>query len=242
MRFLCIFLVLATAAGLATADTVTASQDTYISEHPVLGGANATHGSDTVLFSIYANGGAPAFRAFPLVEFDLTSYAGKIVSGPATLELYVSGTGIFPQNSRPVSVHEVLISWTDATATYNNFGAASGVQPGTDIGSALDTQLVAYPAPGDRYVSWTIPTATVQGWIDDPASNYGLLIFNQVLANRQDLQFSSMEGDNAPRLSLDWWMATTGNDAPEPSVVALLALGCIALLTLRRRRTRPAAV
>ena len=44
----------------------------------------------------------------------------------------------------------------------------------------LDTQSILLTGTSDaRYVDWTIPASVLQGWIDDPSSNFGLLIDNQ---------------------------------------------------------------
>lgn len=182
--------------------TLNPSQDTYITEHNGLGGPNSVHGSDPTLFAIFASFGDPAFRSYPLVQFDLSALAGETVVGPANLELFVVGTDFGFQFTRTVAAHNVLIPWNSNSATFNNFGAAPDVQFGTDVGSSFAVQEVAYPLPGDRYVSWSIPQSIVQSWIDNPASNHGVLIFNQELPNRVDLQFESMEGTNVPRLTL----------------------------------------
>ncbi len=226
-------LLLAFSPHTQAGEVIEASQDAYISDHDGLGGSNANHGSDAVLFSIWGNGGSPGVRAFPLVQFDLSSLpSGAAVIGDATLELFVMGTA-FAQFTRTVSVHEVLIPWDDVTVTFNNFGATPDVDFGVDVGaSSLDVQPVAYPAPGDRFVSWTIPQAVIQGWMDDPASNHGILVFNQEAANFLDLQFSSLEGANAPSLTfvLDSdgdGVADEDDCQPESDLSATVALdGC----------------
>lgn len=207
--------------------TLTATDDTYISQHGGLGGPNATHGADTSLFAIFANGGNPAFRSYPLVQFDLSALAGETVTGPVTFEMFVQGTAAFPQFTRQVSVHQVLIPWDGGTATFNNFGAAPDVQFGSDVTAALDTIPVDYPAPGNRYVSWSLSADLVQGWIDDPSTNHGLLLFNQELQNVRDLQFGSLETANAPLLSFS---------VPEPSTLALLVVGVLGAGWRARRR------
>lgn len=216
-------------AGFAHAGPVslTAADDTFITEYPALGGANSTHGADASLYSIYGNFGAPAYRSYPLVRFDLSGLAGETVTGPATFDLFVQGTN-FGDFTRHVSVHEVLIPWAGSTATFNNFGGAPDVQFGTDVTTALDTILITYPGTGNRYVSWTIPASVLQGWIDQPATNDGLLVFNTELVNGSDLQFGSKETANAPRLSF--------STVPEPGTVALCALGLLGTALTRRAR------
>ena len=66
--------------------TLTATEDTFITEHPSLGGPTSTHEADPSLYSIYGNFGLPGGRSYPLVRFDLSSLAGQTVVGPATFE------------------------------------------------------------------------------------------------------------------------------------------------------------
>ena len=123
----------------------------------------------------------------------------------------------------------MLIPWADSTVTFNNFGATPDVQIGSDVGGSLHTINLTYPGPGDRYESWTIPAAVLQGWIDQPSTNRGLLVFNTTLVFGQDLQFGSGESANEPRLS---FMAV-----PEPTSAALLGLGTLLCASRRARKS-----
>ena len=210
--------------------SLSATDDTFITEYRALAGANSSHGADTSLYSILANGGNPGYRSYPLVRFNLAAYAGTHVNGPATFSMYLQGTYFGSSTTRQVAVHEVLTAWTGSTATFNNFGAAPGVQAGSDISAVLDTIEVAYPGSGNRYVSWTLAADVVQGWIDNPSQNFGLLTANLELPNLTDLQFGSLESANAPRLSFA---------VPEPGSFALVAVGL--LVAARRLRPRPLA-
>jgi hypothetical protein len=215
-------LVLTTAA--ASADTVQSVDDTYITTYgDPLGDADSTHGDATSLYSIFSP--VPnLWETFPLVRFDLGAFAGQAVQGPATVSMYVQGTEFPVQYVREVSVHRVLIPWSGATVSFINFGPAPGVDLVTDVGDPLDTIAIEYPGTGNRYVTWTLPAALIQDWIDSPSSNYGLLIFNQ---SAGDLQFGSRESSNAPLLTLT---------IPEPSSLGSLALALAALIG--RRMTR----
>ena len=122
----------------------------------------------------------------------------------------------------------MLIPWADSTVTFNNFGATPDVQIGSDVGASLHTINLNYPGPGDRYESWTIPAAVLQGWIDQPSTNLGLLVFNTTLVFGQDLQFGSGESANEPRLSF--------TAVPEPSTAALVGVMLAGFAGLRRRR------
>ena len=197
--------------------TSSSSADTYITEYNAIGGANSVNDAASSLYAITANGGSPAFRSYPLIQFDLSAYYNHTVIGDALFEMYVQGTNFGRDSARQVGVHQVLIDWDSTTANYNNFGTAPGVQFGTDVLTALDSISVTYPGIGDRYISWQIPQAIVQSWIDDSSSNFGLLIENQELSNGTDLQFGSRESQNAPRL--------TFVAVPEPGALLLIVFG-----------------
>lgn len=212
--------------------SLSATEDTFISEHENLGGPTSTHGTEASLYSILATYKPDThYRSYPLVRFDLAAYAGTQVTGPVTFSMYLQGTD-FGQApfARQVSVHQVLTPWTGSTATFNNFGDQPGVQPGTDISAALDTIAVVYGQGLDGYVSWTLGAGVVQGWIDNPTQNFGLLINNLDTRGLSDLQFGSLESDNKPMLS---------SAVPVSSTFALVVAGL--LVSARRLRPGPLA-
>lgn len=172
--------------------------DTMVTEHPGLGGHQSSHGPDTLLYAI----GASGFRAFPLVQFDLTGFTGQTVTGPATFEFWLTDgapTGL----TRPVSVHVVLQPWNEATESFQSFGDPLDLNPAR-IGPAVATVPVTYSGnPDQGFVSWSLPADLVQGWIDDPSANFGLLIRNTATEPGTDLLFQSREGAHPPQLTFD---------------------------------------
>ncbi|YCM47075.1 DNRLRE domain-containing protein (plasmid) [Verrucomicrobiaceae bacterium 227] len=211
------------------AATLFSDADTFITTHPFFEGPSTTHGLDTEIYAILA---AANYHSFPLVHFDLSSLAGQTITGPVNLELYVStGHPFGDGSSRSVSVYEVLAPWSEATTSFNNFGSTAGLQIGTDTpATAASTQTIIFPGPGPRYVTWELPATLVQQWIDDPASNNGILVRNNQTANAFDLSFQSREGENQPKLTFE--------TIPEPSSSLLFGIGLGLAIFRRADRVR----
>src|ERR1051325_1921407 len=180
--------------------TVDANADTFLSYHYQLD-SSAPHGAESTMYVI---GSGPGAEAFPLVGFDLQSYAGRSVAGSsATVRLYVIDAYPYKNPTQSIEAHESLVAWNEASVKYADFGNSFGIQP-TEIGPALTTSIVSWDAL-PRYVTWSIPASVVQSWIDSPSSNNGLLFMSTTGALWQDLQFASREDSLAapPQLEFD---------------------------------------
>lgn len=175
-------------------NSILASADTVVTEHPALGGSSSLHGADSALYAI----GSPGYRSYPLVAFDLSAFAGQSVVGSPRFEFWLQSG--FPSGvSRPLSLHAVLIPWDQATTSLATFGGPLDINPGA-VGAALSTELIAFSGADTGYRSWSIPASVVQSWIDNPLANFGILVQNNYVGVEQDLVFESREGTYAPRL------------------------------------------
>jgi PEP-CTERM putative exosortase interaction domain len=206
----------------ATAQTLVASEDTFITTHPELSGENSNHGPDTFLYMVGDN--LAPFATSPLVKFDLSLFSGQTVLGDATFSIHVSYASEIG-GDRFIDVHEVLAPWTEGSVTWNNFGVTPGFQFGVDAATGpVDSQLLA-PGESPITLEFTIPHSLVQSWIDSPENNHGILLH---MVSGSDVNFDSSEfGGIAPSLTFEV--------VPEPSGVLLL-LGSAGLLAIRRRR------
>lgn len=208
--------------------TIGTSGDTFVTEHPGIGGPTSTHGSNTYLYEVWGYVGEH-YKTFPLIKFDLTPYSGKIVSGATTeLQLQLINSNVVMTQS--VSVREVLVAWSEATTSFANMGG-TGFNETTQTGPNLTTRSITFHGTAEM-VSFVIPSTVVQNWIDNPTQNNGLmLIAPPIVGGPNDKLFSSREGSVSPQLSFE--IAAV----PEPTSLSMLILGIVGGLLFLRRNT-----
>ena len=184
-------------------------EDTYINID-----AN-NYSSDTQL-NVYtwpANSAANSI----LIKWDLSSIPAGSAIVAATLSLYLEGyegSGGATLYNIPVSrvnnknpiisqatgyTYDGLDSWSPSTGVYNNIPLAQGdISQPEDI-QAVDTTL--------GYKSWNV-TQIVQGWVNNGAANYGMLLNSDNSApSDSNRYFSSSESANAgqrPKLVISY--------------------------------------
>jgi regulation of enolase protein 1 (concanavalin A-like superfamily) len=96
-----------------------------------------------------------------LFYFDISSLSGSTITG-ATLSMYqLSGI------ASTLTAYPMTATWAEMSATYNS---ANGSIGGTSMGS------VSAPATASLFVDIPLSTATVQGWINSPATSYGIAV------------------------------------------------------------------
>jgi hypothetical protein len=206
---------------------VGAVADTYITEHPNLGGPSSIHGGDQTLFEI----GSYTFESYPLIRFDLSGFAGQTVFGPASLKLNVVSTWSGDTVSQTIEALAVLIPWDESTVSWNSFGP--GPICGTNVFCvSLDTVSVTV-SPGSVVTFSNLPSALLQQWINNPAANYGLLLMSTTLTVHEDITFASRESTIAPGPGL------TFQTIPEPSTLLLVGSGFAGFAAMLRRKINP---
>jgi len=108
--------------------------------------------------------------SFGLLRFDSIFGSGAtqipagstIVSATLTIE-------IANDSDVDAALHNVLVPWNEATATYNNLGATAGVSVGEDYSAAV---VSAVPPTGTLQLDVTSSVAT---WSASPSTNRGWL-------------------------------------------------------------------
>jgi hypothetical protein len=216
----CALLTLLAAPGRAHASSITVvtDRDTYVTEHPGLGGASSNHGADDTLAQI----GVAGYKSITLLHFDLSPYAGSTVVGDGSLTLHLYRRN--PNNGQTLSVYPLLAGWNESTVTWNNF-------PGAD--PAIDSGSFSPVAPAFITFS-SIDASVIQSWISSPGSNFGVMLYTTVCACSNDFFFDSRE-------RLDGFPATlTFQAVPEPATIVLLGSGLVATAVRSRSRRRTA--
>lgn len=203
---------------------VDSAADTYLSATP---SPTDTHGSDPYLHLVGDNS---SNAAWPLMQFDLTPYQGRVIQGAyAYVRLYVTDAPYDALASQIVELHSSLAAWTESGTSLANFAGGIGVGTGS-IGPTLSTTIADWDET-PRYVTFKIPKAVVQSWIDHPETNLGVVLVSNTSTAGQDMYFASRENSLGTPPVLEMTLAAV----PEPSTVFLLVSGAIGLLVLRRR-------
>lgn len=145
-----------------------------------------------------------------LLKWDLSSIPAGSTLQSAMLTINVTDTSV-----NTYEIYELKRSWTESQATWKvaanktNWQAV-GAQGALDIGSTVLGTVNPVPydptAIGLRSVTLNAAgLAIVQGWLNNPASNFGFTLQNYANANKDDLVFSSRESSvaaNRPQLQL----------------------------------------
>jgi hypothetical protein len=150
-------------------------------------------------------------RAF--LKFDLSSLSGKTITS-AVFRLYENNTP--SDGTKGVSLYKVTSNWVDWSSTT--------VDPASKL-SFYD------PANLDLYTDVDI-TSIVQGWLSDPASNFGLSLRSDYEGSTQTAKyFEGLYGVTIPELLVTYAV-------PEPGTLAMLGLALAAGVRLLNRRRR----
>jgi uncharacterized repeat protein (TIGR01451 family) len=207
-------------AGTTGSTSSIATSDSWISEDK----PDENHGSHQ---DLHVREGTGNDRR-TLVQWSPSIPAGSKVTS-ATLRFRVRNTSAFP-----VDVHPLTRSWDEGTANGNSPTDVDWIHwdeggdtppadewatPGGDFGASLGSFT---PSTAGTYVDFTnaAVTAMVQGWIDSPSANFGVVLIYS--ASAADAFFGSRgRAGEEPLLAIDYVTATTSTTlAGGPALVA----------------------
>jgi hypothetical protein len=176
--------------------TLTATADTYLrSNQP-----DSNSGLDPDLRTK-----PPSNPRNALIQFDLNGVPANSVVTCAAFFLSQPSAATAGQN---IQIHRVTAAWVENQATWNNRTSAN---PWTTPGGDFDPTVAATFVPSATTHIININLLT-QFWVDNPTSNFGLLLEAQNVGSNAEVQFSSREGANPPQLVVEYLPTLSIND------------------------------
>ncbi len=185
---------------VTTSTTLNASHDSYINQNAT--GNN--YGGSTGLILQYRSGRTMR----PLVQFDLSSIPALATVNSAQLQFYWTASNA----ALTAHVYSLTRSWVEGTGnnnacgtsgngatwnTYNctnNWAAAGGDYNAAEIGNfVLNGTNNAYQGLSNANL-----LSVVQGWLQSPATNYGVILNGTAGGNQQATLSSRENGNNHP--------------------------------------------
>jgi hypothetical protein len=175
--------------------TLAATADTYLSA----GGKTSNYGAASSLIA----DGNPDFGA--LFKWDLSSIPAGSTLQSATFSVNVTGT-----SADTYEIYELKRNWTELQATWTRAATGSnwqsaGAQGSLDRGSTVLGTVTATATGPSTFTLNAAGLAVVQGWVNNPATNFGFILQDYANTTKDDLVLSSKEvaiATNRPQLIL----------------------------------------
>ncbi len=174
--------VIITDTAAAETKTTVSTTDATISE-PV---PNQNYGSGSTLYVDGDNGSGKDYGA--LIKWDLSGISPGTKVSSASITLTVTDS-----SSQTYEAYMLKRAWVEWTATWNNYDSGkpwevAGAKGSLDRDAAVAGTITPL-AKGKR--TFTLNPAVVQSWVDNPASNHGIIIADT--ANTDGFDFYSRE-------------------------------------------------
>src|SRR5215471_3599034 len=176
-----VFLAMLGGQGLAATITLNSVADAYIRQFdPARTLGDYGSGPSMVAGALGSRARFEIRRS--LLRFELSQIPAGAVVNSATLQLTVVMVPLTPNNST-FDIKRVLQLWTEAGVSWNSrLGAGTPWQVPGATGSAdsVPTPSSVVPVGSVNFTTYTFPSmaglvADVQGWINNPSSNFGWL-------------------------------------------------------------------
>ncbi len=225
-----VFVSSSSSAAIGAIINLGATQDTRLHSY------NTGLTDNSTLLSVY---NIPGNTQRSLLQFDISSIPMGQQIDSAVLTLFSNTTYGSNPSANPMTVHQVTKSWVEAQATWNSASTGNTwTTPGGDhVATAIATSTLN-PLSSNQPVTWNI-TSLVQDWYDGGASNHGLLIKAPAVTY---LTFHSANFGTVafrPNLQIIYSQAPVdASPVPEPSSLALFAVGSLASVVVSRRRNQ----
>jgi len=221
-------------------------------------GAQAFNYGASTRMLIYTPLGQGVPQKTGFLMFDLSSIEEPVVVNSASMSITVAGDPSRPSDfNLNCYIYPILRSGLDFgsgnasvdtgaltfnSAAYNTVGWGNsntgnyGPVAGEDYGStAIGSFTLTGANAATAVVNFSLDSATVASWINNPSSNYGFVIVADATAQggSQLVIYTGNEGiPFRPELTID------AQAVPEPASMALLGLGAVAFLIRKRMSAR----
>ncbi|OGY90712.1 MAG: hypothetical protein A3B31_02620 [Candidatus Komeilibacteria bacterium RIFCSPLOWO2_01_FULL_53_11] len=164
----------------------------------------------------------------PLVKLDLSSIPTNATVNSASMTLTLTAS---QATSEVVNAYALRASWGETTSSWTNRDTGtSWVTGGADdttsdrSASSMGSVTVASGAGGTQY-TWALDAATVESWVSDPSSNYGMVLIGNEGANSTLKTFATQNNATAsyrPSLAVSYttspptvYVYVTGDDGSD---------------------------
>ena len=196
--------ILSATAWSATA-TINPSQDNTVAEELPDNSSGACGSIFSGMIDVDTLDGAR--RA--LVQFDLADIPPGSIINSITLNMAVTRGSNHVDST--FTLHPITTAWVEGTDDCGVRGGGQGV-PATNGAVTWNTMPGFGAASGSTLINNTIPVwsstaamvSDVQGWLDNPGTNYGWVLIGDETTKTTTRRFDSREGEIPPTLVVDY--------------------------------------
>ncbi len=172
--------------------TITSTKDTWINQQS----PSTNYGQSSLL---YLNE-TESQKKRALLHFDLSKFNGSVVG--VELFFHVSSANI----GAILELNKMNEDWEEGNQNQNtgtsNWNQSFDGQSWNPGGNYNPTPILSEPVNSLGWTAIEIPASLIQGWLDSPETNFGLMVRNNLPIPNAILSISSTESTTAPYLSI----------------------------------------